>query len=109
MNPTILEIPLVPSTAQTFTVTLVGITYTFTIQWCPPAACWILNIGDLNNVPIVFGIPIITGTDLLSAFGYLDFGFQLIATSDFDNDAVPTFDNLGLTGHLYAVVLATSS
>jgi hypothetical protein len=100
MNPTILEIPLIAA-AQTFTITLVGVTYTFTLHWCAPASCWILDIGDLNNVPIVGGIPVITGADLLEPYGYLNIGGQLIASTDFDPGAVPTFDNLGSTGHLF--------
>jgi hypothetical protein len=102
MNPTFLEIPLIAA-AQTFTITLIGVTYTFTIQWCPPASCWMLDIGDLNNVPIANGIPIITGADLLEPYAYLNIGGQLIAATDFDPGAVPTFDNLGSTGHLYFV------
>lgn len=103
MTGTPLEIPLIPSTAQTFTVTLVGVTYTMTVTWCAPAACWMLDIADQNAVLIVSGIPMITGADLLSAYGYLGIGGQLFVQSDFDVNAVPTFDNLGLTSHLYFI------
>lgn len=97
-----LEIPLIAA-AQTFAVTLVNVTYTFTVHWCAPASCWILDIGDLNNNPIVTGIPIVTGADLLAQYAYLNFGGQLIAASDFDAGAVPTYDNLGSTSHLYFI------
>lgn len=103
MSGTPQEIPLVPSTAQSFTITLVGVTYTMTVTWCAPASCWMLDIADQNAVPIVPGIPMITGADLLEAYGYLNIGGQLIVQTDYDVDAVPTFDNLGVTGHLYFV------
>ena len=101
MSGTPLEIPLIPSTAQTFTITLVGVTYTMTVHWCAPSSCWVLDIADQNAVPIVSGIPIITGADLLAAYGYLGIGGQLIVQTDYDVDAVPTFDNLGDTSHLF--------
>lgn len=103
MSGTPFEIPLIPSTAQTFTVTLVGVTYTMTVTWCAPASCWMIDIADQNAVPIVSGIPMITGADLLSAYGYLGIGGQLFVQSDFDTNAVPTFDNLGDTSHLYFI------
>lgn len=68
------------------------------------AASWVLDISDVSNNPILQGIPLVTGGDLLEPFGYLNLGFQLIAQSDFDPSAPPTFDNLGTTGHLYVVV-----
>jgi len=97
-----LEIPLIAA-AQTFTATLVGVTYTMTVHWCAPASCWVLDIADSTDVPIISGIPIVTGADLLEQYGYLNIGGQLIAETDFDTDAVPTFDNLGSLGHLYFI------
>jgi uncharacterized protein DUF6983 len=97
-----LEIPLI-SAAQTFSVTLVGVTYTMMVHWCAPASCWILDIADQNAVPIVPGIPMITGADLLEPYRYLGIGGQLIVQTDNNTDAVPTFDNLGSRGHLYFV------
>ena len=94
------EIPLVAA-VQKFTVTLVGVTYSMKVRWCAPAACWVLDIADTNDVPIVSGIPMITGTDLLAPYGYLGIGGQLIVQTDNNTDAVPTYANLGSLGHLY--------
>ena len=62
-----------------------------------------LDIADINGAAILSGLPIITGTDLLEQFGYLNFGGQLIAQTDFAVDLPPTYENLGQTGHLYWV------
>jgi len=94
------EIPLVPR-AQELTIALGGIDYSLTIHWCSPANAWIIDIADKNGVAILTGIPLVTGTDLLAPFAYLNFGGQLIASTDNNADAVPTYSNLGSTGHLY--------
>ena len=96
------EIPL-KSTPQSLTIALAGVTYQLTIKWCDPSSCWVIDIADINGIPILSGIPMVGGADLLGQFGYLGFGGQLIAQVDFDPDAVPGFTNLGTTGHLYFV------
>lgn len=96
------EIPLIAA-AQTFTVTLVGVDYNMTIRWNVPANCWMLDIADVSQDPLVQGIPMITGADLLAPYQYLDIGGQLIVQTDNDPDAVPTYDNLGTAGHLYFI------
>jgi hypothetical protein len=97
---------LVPlqATPQTLTITMNGVEYDVTVFWCWPADCWMMNIADSNGNPILSGIPIVTGCDLLAQFEYLGFDGQLIAETDNDTDAVPTFNNLGTQGNLFFVV-----
>jgi hypothetical protein len=102
MSGTPFEIPLIAA-AQSFATTLVGVTYALKVRWCGPASCWVLDIADGNNAPIISGIPMITGADLLEQYGYLGIGGQLFVQTDNDTDAVPTFDNLGSLGRLYFV------
>lgn len=97
------EIPL-SAEPQTFNIALAGTTYGFTIRWNVPNASWIIDIADASGNPIVSGIPMVTGSDLLEQYSYLGFGYQLVCQTDNDPNAVPTFDNLGTTGHLYAIV-----
>lgn len=97
------EIPLSPK-PQTFNIPLVGVTYGFTTKWNIFNASWILDISDASGNAILSGIPLITGADLLAQYGYLAFGFKLVCQTDNDPDAVPTYENLGETGHLYAIV-----
>lgn len=97
-----LEIPLIPG-PQTFRLQLVGVFYRMTVRWCVPVNCWILDIADENDEPLVGGLPLITGADLLAQYAYLGIGGQLIVQSDDDVDAVPSYTNLGTIGHLFFI------
>jgi hypothetical protein len=100
---TAFEIPTQP-TPQRFTITLGGVDYRVTQKWNKVISCWAIDIADSGDVPILSGVPLVTGADLLEQFTYLGIGGQLVAQTDHDADAVPTFDNLGSTGHLYFVL-----
>lgn len=97
------EIPLSPA-PQNFTITLAGVQYQFAVTWNVCNASWMIDILDSSGTPILSGIPMVTGADLLEQFGYLGFGFQLVAQTDGNPDAVPIYSNLGQTSHLYAIV-----
>jgi hypothetical protein len=96
------EIPLSPQ-AQFFQIELAGIVYELRATWCDPAGCWMLDINDQTGAPVLNGIPLVTGADLLEQFGYLGIGGELIVQTDHDLNAVPTASSLGLTGHVYFV------
>ncbi len=102
--PTVYEIPT-SNEAQTFTISLAGVTWTVTLAWCDPAACWILNLGDATGNPVINGIPLVTGCDLLEQYGYAGVGGALVVQTDNDPDQVPAYAALGDTGHLYFVTL----
>lgn len=100
---TIFQLPL-QNTAQTFTVTLSGTIYTFTLQYRNvDQGGWILDIGDSTNTPILQGVPLVTGVNLLKKYQYLGFIGGLFVQTTTDPDAVPTFTNIGLDGQLYYV------
>jgi hypothetical protein len=105
MTTTPYTIPLTNSQQQ-ITISLGGVVYTLTVWFDsnPAANCWVMDIGNQNNVPILTGIPLVTGTDLLGQFAYLNFGGKLICQTDFDPDAIPTYQNLGYNSQLYFVV-----
>jgi hypothetical protein len=98
---TVYEVPLSP-TPQTFGISLGGINYQMTIYWVVGCG-WVLNIADQSNAPIVNGIPLVTGADLLAQYAYLGFTGSLVVQTDHAADATPTFDNLGVTSHLFYV------
>lgn len=98
----VFEIPL-SAQAQSFTTTLAGITYTFSLQWNTATDTWQIDIADVNGNPMVTGIPMVANVDLLEQYAYLNFGGMLIAQTDFAPDVAPTYSNLGATGHLYFV------
>lgn len=97
------QIPLIAS-PQTLSISMAGVVYQLTVKWNVATGSWVLDIADNSGNPIISGIPIVTGEDLLSPFGYLNFGGKLIAQTDNDVDAVPTFENLGSSGNLFFVV-----
>jgi hypothetical protein len=106
------EVPLSPN-PQRFVLPLGGTNYTFTFIYrgTPDAedSSWYLDVGDEDNAPIACGIPLITGADLFGQLGYLGFGGSLVVTTEGAPYAVPTFENLGITSHVYFVVGATQS
>ncbi len=101
---TINEIPLKVGTPQTFSITLGGVSYNLTLQYrSDPEGGWILDIADQSDNPILQGIPLVTGTNLLAQYAYLGLNGALYCQTSTDPDAVPTFDNLGSDGLIYWV------
>lgn len=101
---TIYEIPLTPQ-PQVFNINIAGTAYRmqFLYHNCDQGG-WAMDLMDAAGNPIVCGVPLVTGADLLAQYAYLGIGASLFVQSDGDPDAVPTFTGLGSTGHLYLVV-----
>jgi hypothetical protein len=101
---TIFGIPLQVGTPQTFPITLGGVQYELTLIYRNVSqGGWVLDIADQNSNPILQGIPLVTGVNLLEQYDYLEFGGQLWVQTSSDPDAVPTFQNLGEDGQIYWV------
>ena len=98
----VFEIPLQP-TPQTVTVAFPnGTSYQLrTMYLFTPNDCWLLDISDESGNPIVCGVPLVTGADLLAQYAYLGLGVSMYCTTDGDLLAPPTFYNLGVTAHLW--------
>lgn len=103
MSMTPFEVPL-SAVPQTFQIAIAAVVYQVTVRWNSQNQTWVLDLADQGNNPLVLGIPLVTGVDLLEQYGYLGLGFQLVAQTDHDLLAPPTYLNLGATGHLYALV-----
>ena len=99
----VFEIPFIPATPQSMTVTLNGFDYNLRTYWCGPANCWVLDIDDANSSPLIHGVPVITGANLLQQYQDLLPGQLLVISDHGPPGAVPTFDSLGATGHLYDI------
>jgi hypothetical protein len=96
------EIPVVGSRPTSFPISLAGSLYIWRLYWNVPAQCWIVNIADQSANPLISGIPLVTGANLLEQYGYTALGrATLFVLSDHQPQAVPDFTNLGTTGHLY--------
>lgn len=101
--PTFYEIPLTPD-PQRFTVTLSGVDYRLTVQYrAAGGSGWVLDIADTSNEPIVSGIPLVTGVDLLGQYRHLGFSGRLWVQGASDPDDVPTFEDLGIGSHVFWV------
>lgn len=96
------QIPLVVGTPQTFRITLSQVAYQLTLKYRNNMqAGWVLDIDDSLGNPLVYGIPLVTGCNLLAQYQYLGFGGGLYVQTLSNPDAVPTFENLGDDGLLY--------
>ena len=96
------EVPLTPE-PQEFRLRLGAALYAAKLLWNPVAVAWVLDLATDAGQPVVSGIPLVTGADLLVPYKHLNFGGQLFATTDGDQDAPPTFTNLGSAGRVFFV------
>ena len=103
--PAAYEIPLYPQ-AQQFQIALNGVTYTLTLQWRSKDGLggWVLDIGDIANNPLIRGIALVTGANLLAQYSYVGIGGALWVLTDGSPLAIPTYANLGTLAHLYFVI-----
>lgn len=84
--------------SQTTKVTIDGIIYNVNVIWRQDT--YILDLYDVNNNPVVTGIPLITGADLMGQLKYLSIpGYWVIANAD-GSDTPPTYNNLGVSSFL---------
>lgn len=94
------EIPLTPA-PQKFQLQMGGTTYSLLLTWCGPQGCWLLDLRQADETPILTSMPLQTGVDLLAQHAYLGIPGQLWVQTDGDLDKVPGFTDLGASGHLY--------
>lgn len=65
----IVSLPLGTASAwYTFRVGLSGVQYTFTIRYNSRMARWILDLADAQETPIITGVPLLIGLNLLGRF-----------------------------------------
>lgn len=97
----VFEIPLSPQ-PQKFQIPLNGVTYGMILRYIDTdMGGWVLDILESDDTPIIQGIPLVTGEDLLAQYAYLGIVGGLIVQTDHDVNAVPTYANLGVSSHLY--------
>jgi|SRR5271165_2571107 len=95
-------IPL-DNTPETFGITLGNIDYTITTQYnASDDGGWVMSIANATTGTVLASnIPLITGGDCLAGLEYLGIEGVMIVSTDGDNAAVPTFDDLGVSSNLY--------
>ena len=96
------SIPLRPMAPAIYPLEIGGKTWNLRTKFADaPGGGWALDISDVAGSPVVRGIPVVTGRDLLGQYPHLGFGFKLYALTDGDPSAVPTWENFGVASHLY--------
>lgn len=98
------RVPLV-NVPQRFSINLGGRDFTIVSRWNDVVGAWFLDLYDANTqAPLVLSMPLVTGADLLAQYRHLGINGHLVAFTDGDAWAMPTFANLGAEGRLtYAV------
>lgn len=97
------EIPLRQG-PQAFALGLNGTTYSFRLVYANTAGGgWLMDIGDAAGVPIICGIPLTTGLNLLGQYAYLGLRFGLYVKVDGMGDAAPSYEDIGNSAKLYVV------
>lgn len=96
----IYKIPL-SAEPQSFSITLNDTEYTIILKWvnADSGGGWTIDIEDL-----IYGIPLVTGADLLAQYEYLGIGGSLYVYNSSDKASVPTYSDLGTITNLYFVV-----
>lgn len=94
------EIPLVAS-PQAFTITLSGISYRLRLFYVNSEnSGWHIDIFNRDEEPLVCGIPLVPGGDLLAPYAYLGMNGMLIAINDNNPNMPGDYISLGDTFHL---------
>jgi hypothetical protein len=96
------EIPLSPQ-PQTFTIALVGVLYRMSTRWCGAMDAWVLDIYGQDELPLVLGIPLVTGTDLLGQYKHLGIGGSIVVQTLGNVEKVPGFADLGTSGLVFFI------
>lgn len=72
------------------------------VLWNDAQQVWNANIFSSGGAPVVTGVPLVAGANLVEQFGHLGFAGQFRAGTP-GSDAPPTFANLGAAAKLYFV------
>lgn len=97
---TFYEIPLAKE-AQTFFTSLNGTKYKFKLIWRDPIG-WFLDIAKTDDTPLINGIAVVTGVNLLKQYQHLIKGELWVYTNGLEN---PDYKSVGTTLKLYWVEL----
>lgn len=95
-----IELPIEPAASQRFTSQLGTEKYTFTIDWNYRADCFMLTmVKDIGSEPLMRGVPVVLGADLLDPYNYLIGSLLLVDTTNLGKEA--TIADFGVRTKLY--------
>jgi hypothetical protein len=96
------EIPFAAE-PQTFVISLGGVVYRLTTTWCDAAPNWVLNVEHPDDGPLIMGIPIVPGVDLLGQYEYLGIKGKIFVQSAATPTRTPGYDDLGAASLVFFV------
>lgn len=101
---TVQEFPLIPASAQEMTITLGNKEYTIRFAWCDsPEGGWFMDLYDLQLNPMIRGIPLTAGENVLQQFDYLEMPGEIRVQVDENPLLEPSFENFGIAGKVVFV------
>ena len=100
------RINLQPAQNQSLSVNLNGTDYRLRLLFNAAVSdpFWALDIGDANGAPMVCGIPLLPGQNLLEPYGHLDIGgggALFCYGAGATDGGIPDWDTLGVSWQLY--------
>lgn len=90
------EIPLLTG-SQSFFTPLNGTTYKFRLIWRDPVG-WFLDIAKADETPLINGIAVVTGVNLIKQYQHKLKGELWVYTDGLEN---PDYTSVGTTLKLY--------
>lgn len=100
----VFKIPLT-NVPQQFEIELAGRSLLMESKWNGQQSAWELSISDsVTAEPLIVGLPLVTGVDLLKQFAHTGIPGRLVCYTDGDQFAPPTLKNLGQEAALYYLV-----
>lgn len=101
--------PITPQQNQSYAINVNGAQYNIDLLFvdAPDAtnnqmAGWELSIYDQNSDPLVLGIVLVTGENLLGQYSYLGFNFSLFCYTAGSPSVPPSWATLGGLAQLVA-------
>lgn len=107
MATTVYEVPLSPI-PQFFSINIGGSDFVLTFTYNNLMKYWVMDIANAGSVPLVTGIPLITGANLTAKYAYLKLPSFFTQTT-YSPDTPPTLTNLGRDAKLYSVITTPES
>lgn len=95
---TVQEFPLRPE-AQEMSITLGTTEYQVRFGWADTVdGGWFIDISALDGTPLLRGLPLTAGENVLQQFDYLGIPGEIRVMTDNDQLVEPTYANLGSNG-----------
>lgn len=103
MEPQVFRIPLT-NVPQRFEIELGNNDVIIVSRYNNISKCWFLDIlKSSDETPLIMNLQVVAGCDLLSQHKHIIDG-AMVAVTDGDTHANPTYENIGAQANLYYVV-----